>query len=230
MAIHADPGPGYPEPVAQPTADREEEPPARPVNAARLHRFRKVARPVGLPVKAAFLSFSRIRLRWIYIKEGIDGIQAELRRMRANHARVLRAFGARIAPDSSIVGPVCLANSDVDFSNLEVATKAHLGSEVFLDLAAPIRIEEGATLSMRSVIITHLDVGRGPLKQKRPRQLGAVTIREGAFIGAGATILHGVTIGREAVIAAGVVISKDVADGEVIHRPGQPNESPSTGP
>ncbi|EIV1853687.1 acyltransferase [Vibrio vulnificus] len=42
-----------------------------------------------------------------------------------------------------------------------------------------------------------------------------VVIGDGAFIGAGSTILKGVTIGKYSVIGAGSVVSKSVPDGQV---------------
>lgn len=43
-----------------------------------------------------------------------------------------------------------------------------------------------------------------------------VLIREGAWIGAGATILPGVTIGRYAIVGAASVVTHDVGDYEVV--------------
>lgn len=40
-------------------------------------------------------------------------------------------------------------------------------------------------------------------------------VKQGAVIGANATILPGVTIGERAVIGAGAVVTRDVGDGEV---------------
>ena len=42
-----------------------------------------------------------------------------------------------------------------------------------------------------------------------------VTIKKGAFIGAGTYILKGVTIGERAIVGAGSVVTKDIADDEV---------------
>ncbi len=41
-------------------------------------------------------------------------------------------------------------------------------------------------------------------------------VKEGASIGANATILPGVTIGRNAMIGAGAIVTKDVPDGTVV--------------
>lgn len=43
----------------------------------------------------------------------------------------------------------------------------------------------------------------------------AVTIREGAFIGAHCVILKGVTIGKNAVVGAGSVVTKSIPDNEI---------------
>jgi acetyltransferase-like isoleucine patch superfamily enzyme len=43
-----------------------------------------------------------------------------------------------------------------------------------------------------------------------------VVIKNGAWIGAGATILPGVTIGENSVVAAGAVVNKDVPDNTVV--------------
>ncbi|HET7736983.1 MAG TPA: acyltransferase [Tepidiformaceae bacterium] len=179
-----------------------------------------LARP-GRPLKSALGALQRLRLRWIYLKEDIDGIEAELRLMRLGHADVLRQFGASVDRDCTVVGPISLVNARRSLSNLTIAARSHVGSEVFIDLADRVTIAEGATVSMRAVILTHIDVGRGPLIERRPRETGPVVIEPGAFVGAGAIILHGVTIGRESVIPAGVVVTKDVPPFSVLTRAGR---------
>jgi maltose O-acetyltransferase len=41
----------------------------------------------------------------------------------------------------------------------------------------------------------------------------AVTIRDGAAIGAGAIIMAGVTVGHDSVVGAGAIVTKDVQSG-----------------
>ncbi len=43
-----------------------------------------------------------------------------------------------------------------------------------------------------------------------------IVIRDGAWIGAGASILPGVTVGRNSVVAAGAVVHQDVPDNTVV--------------
>lgn len=178
-------------------------------------RLRDAVRPFGRPVNRALRQVTRLRLEWIRLREDIDGIEAELRRLRSGHAEVLRQFGASVDDDVTIVGPICLVNARENLANLTIGARTHVGSEVFIDLAERVTIEDGATISMRACLITHLDVGRGPLIERRPRETGPVTIGAGAFIGTGAIILHGVTIGAEAVVGAGAVVTRDVPAGAV---------------
>ena len=43
-----------------------------------------------------------------------------------------------------------------------------------------------------------------------------ITIKKGAWIGAGATILPGVTVGEYAIVGAGAIVTKDVPDYAVV--------------
>ena len=182
-----------------------------------LRRVKQTARPVALPIKRFIRRLDHVRLRWVFFTGGIEGIQAELRRYHKDHARILRDYGADVAHDAIVIGPLSLINSVTgDFSNLSIESGVHVGSEVFIDLADRVTIERGATLSMRSCIITHFDVGHGPLKAEHPRETGPVTVRAGAYLGVGSIVLHGVTVGREALVGAGALVLTDVLDRSVV--------------
>jgi acetyltransferase-like isoleucine patch superfamily enzyme len=43
-----------------------------------------------------------------------------------------------------------------------------------------------------------------------------VVLEDGAFLGAGATVLPGVTVGENAVVGAGVTVTEDVPSGDVV--------------
>lgn len=130
---------------------------------------------------------------------------------------ILRENGATIGHRARLHSPLLIHNADNSFSNLQVGVNCHIGKDVFLDLSEPIQIGNNVTISMRVSIITHIDVGDSPLKQSdlRPKK-GRVIIRDGAYIGAGATILHGVTVGECAVVGAGTVVTRDVPSGSIV--------------
>lgn len=83
----------------------------------------------------------------------------------------------------------------------------------FLDMGG-ITIEDGALLGPRVNLVTEnhpLDPDQRSALITKP-----ITIKQKAWIGAGATILPGVTIGRNAVVAAGAVVTKDVPDNTIV--------------
>ena len=75
-----------------------------------------------------------------------------------------------------------------------------IGYDVILDTSRPhlITIEDGASLSMRVMVIAHF------------RETQGVKIEQDAFVGPGVIILPNVTIGRGAVVTAGSVVSQSV--------------------
>lgn len=83
----------------------------------------------------------------------------------------------------------------------------------FLDMGG-ITIEDEVLIGPRVNLVTE----NHPLNPNDRRALTVkpITIKQGAWIGAGATILPGVTIGENAVVAAGSVVSKDVPNNMIV--------------
>ncbi len=82
----------------------------------------------------------------------------------------------------------------------------------FLDLGG-ITIEDDVMLAPK---VNLLSEGH-PISPAERKSLspGHIHIKQGAWIGAGATILAGVTVGKNSVVAAGCVVSKDVPDNTI---------------
>lgn len=55
-----------------------------------------------------------------------------------------------------------------------------------------------------------------PRSKQYPIAFAVTTVKAGASIGGGATILPGITIGRHAMVGAGAVVTKSVPDGAVV--------------
>lgn len=125
--------------------------------------------------------------------------------------RILRQYGARVGDHCMIHSPLILHNADRGFANLTVGERCHIGKDVFIDLAEQVLLEDRVTVSMRTTLLTHYDVGQSPLKEQGQLPYSApVTVRSGAYIGAGAIVLAGVEIGACAMVAAGAVVTRDV--------------------
>ncbi len=126
---------------------------------------------------------------------------------------LLRLVGARVGQDTVIL--------DVDYANLyhygfrrfRIGDRCFLGDGVLLDVRGGITLEDDVTLSNRTNIISHINVGftDHPLQKIYPTKESPVVIKRGAYVGTGAIILPGVTIGRESMVGAGAVVTKNVA-------------------
>lgn len=153
----------------------------------------------------------------IYRKMGIFGITSFLEQCwdPSLTRELLRRFGADIHEETWPVGPhLTVHEAPHDYSNLSIGRQAHVGKEVFFDLSDRIVLEDAAAIGMRTVILTHLNVGEGyadnPKQRIFPTKRKPVIVRRGAAVGACCVILPGVEIGEDAVVNAGVVVEQDV--------------------
>jgi acetyltransferase-like isoleucine patch superfamily enzyme len=174
--------------------------------------------PYLRPVRARTAAAGRARRRARYMRDGIYGICVELRNA-IDCVPILREYGATIGEGTTILGPLHLVSVDRDFANLRVGNNVFIGQDVLMDLVEPVTIGDDCTIVIRTTIVTHFDVGPGPLSATRPRRQGPVVIGNGVFIGAGATVLHGVTIGDRTLIGAHSLVSRDVAADAVVAVP-----------
>ncbi len=126
---------------------------------------------------------------------------------------VLREYGAHVGKGTVVYGPFHVMNADGDFSNLHIGDNVYVGTDVLIDLADTVWVGDYVSVSARSSLVTHFDVGPGPLKAKRPHSQAPVRIEDGAYLGVSVTVLQGVTIGAEATIGAYSLLRKDVAPG-----------------
>ena len=143
------------------------------------------------------------------MRDGIEGICMDLRQA-IDCAPILREYGAKVGSAPSIHGPLHIMNASDNFSRLTIGDHVYIGPDVLIDLADTVTIGNHVSIVARSNLITHLDVGEGPLKERRPRKQGSVVIEDGAYLGATVTVLHGVTIGREATVGAHCLVRHDV--------------------
>jgi maltose O-acetyltransferase len=123
---------------------------------------------------------------------------------------LLRLAGFRIGRGSVFWGrPTITGPRDLGW-RLTIGRYTWINDGCFLDLGAPITIGDRVALGMQVLIMTNSHELGGPEQRSGAVTARPVTIGDGAWIGARATILPGVTIGRGAVVAAGAVVAQDV--------------------
>ena len=140
-----------------------------------------------------------------------------------------------IAPDVKL-GRDVLIHNFVNLYGCEIGDGTKIGT--FVEIQKNARIGRNCKISSHSFIceaVTIEDevfIGHGVIfiNDKVPRATNtqgelqteadwkpvATTVKRGASIGSGATILCGVTIGERAIVGAGAVVTKDVAAGTTV--------------
>lgn len=131
---------------------------------------------------------------------------------------LMRLAGASIGADTIIYNITFSNLYHYGFSKVTIGKRVFIGNDVLLDLRGGIVLEDDVTLSDRSTIVTHINVGYPdhPLQGVYPTKESVVTVKKGVYIGTGAIILPGSTIGKETVVAAGAVVTKRVDSGTLV--------------
>lgn len=118
----------------------------------------------------------------------------------------------------SLLGRAGLENADqviivggariVAPADLRIGPGSIINEEVFID-RGPVTLGRNVYIGPRAVIITaHHSIG-GPEQRAGDGAPAPVTVGDGTWIGANATILPNVTIGSGCIIAAGAVVTKN---------------------
>ncbi len=140
-----------------------------------------------------------------------------------------------IAPDVKLGRDVVIHNF-VNLYGCEIGDGTKIGT--FVEIQKNARVGRNCKVSSHTficegvVIEDEVFIGHGVtfINDKLPRATNAqgelqteadskpipTTVKRGASIGSGATILCGVTIGERAVVGAGAVVTKDVAAGTTV--------------
>ncbi|WP_292473105.1 DapH/DapD/GlmU-related protein [Methanosphaera sp.] len=102
--------------------------------------------------------------------------------------------------------------SGTSFENVKIGDNVFINSNCLMMARGGITIEDNVMLAANVQLLSnnHDEYNRQVLICKE------ITIKEGAWIGAGASIMPGVTIGKHAIVGAGAIVTKDVPDYAVV--------------
>jgi len=154
-----------------------------------------------------------LQFRTLYLWSRLMGPPRVLVYEEGINVRLLRAFGAKVGENTTLVAPITLCNIWEGYRNLTIEDNVAFNGGTFLDLTDRITIGRGASLGPHVIVMTHNAFNKNAFLESRlPRLVGTkpVSIGAGAGIKAAAVILHGVTIGEEALVAGGSIVNRDV--------------------
>ncbi|GEN81307.1 acyltransferase [Actinotalea fermentans] len=95
--------------------------------------------------------------------------------------------------------------------DVRIGRGTYVGHHCLFDTWAPVTIGARCAIAMQVSFVTSSHELGGPDKRAGAMTARPVTVEDGVWIGARATVLPGVTIGTGAVVAAGAVVTEDCA-------------------
>jgi acetyltransferase-like isoleucine patch superfamily enzyme len=151
-----------------------------------------------------------------------DDIGLRIGRCARIRSHTVIYMGNRIGDRFQTGHGVLIRDSNTIGSDVSIGT--HSIVEHHVDIADRVRIHSNAFIPEFSVIEAGAWIGpsvtftnaRYPLGRDAKSSLRGPVIRQGAKIGANATLLPGVVVGRDALVGAGSVVVNDVPDGAVV--------------
>ncbi|MEM6329832.1 MAG: WcaF family extracellular polysaccharide biosynthesis acetyltransferase [Planctomycetota bacterium] len=147
------------------------------------------------------------RLAWYYA--GLLLLESGLLPFRSVPPLLLRAFGAKIGEGVVIKPGVRVKHPWL----LEVGDHCWIGQDAWIDNIAPVKIGSHVCVSQGVYFCTGSHDHTTPRFELAERP---ITVGNGAWVAARATLLAGVTVGSNALVAAGSVVTKDVPRATIV--------------
>lgn len=177
-------------------------------------RFKLLKIPIGLWGYLRQLYLRRVYIPLVLSGQDVNKINVRLTQADWRETRIiLGAMRAQINPTAYVETHLQIHNARPDYRNLAIGAQCYIGKDCFIDLSAPVTLEECVTVAMRVTLLTHFNGGQSAAAQIYPATARAVRICHGAYLAAGALVLPGVTVGENAIVAAGAVVKDDVPPG-----------------
>jgi maltose O-acetyltransferase len=124
--------------------------------------------------------------------------------------KLLLLSGAEVS--RSHISPRCFLGSN----KITIGEDVFVNYDCFFDTQDSIVIGKRVRIGMRCLFITGShEYGAAEMRAGEP-VMARIVVEDGAWIGAGVTILPGVRVGSGAVVAAGSVVTRDVDANSVV--------------
>lgn len=127
-------------------------------------------------------------------------------------AALLSGMGAKIGRNCVIRGGLQV----LEKFDLVIGNTVFINNNCTIDCSAQVTICGGVCIGYNVILGTGDHAIGGPEKRCGEGTPRPITIKEGAWIGAGSTIFSGVTIGAGAVVMGGSVVGADVAPNTMV--------------
>jgi maltose O-acetyltransferase len=131
-------------------------------------------------------------------------------------AAALRLAGVEIGPGTVIGGRFTIAGPGRPERNVTIGASGWINAGCYFDASDRIEIGDDVAIGQQVLVLTQSH-HMGPARRRAADLFTApVSIGDGCWIGARATILPGVTIGAGSVVAAGALVRSDVPGDTVV--------------
>lgn len=159
---------------------------------------------------------SELLVRVSTLEERVESLESRAHQGRRSNAQI--NVSAVIDPSVTIVGSVAtpskIGSGVKIYRDSELVGRIVVGDGTFINRSAYLRdrVTLGKNVNLGPFVRMLTDGHQIGAATRRAGQNSTqpITVGDGAWIGAGATILGGVTIGEGAIVAAGAVVTSDV--------------------
>lgn len=131
---------------------------------------------------------------------------------RSARVALLRRAGAELSAGVTMGGGTFISCP----SRLVMGPESYMGRRCYLDLEAQLVIGRNVAVGHGVTFITTKHEMGPPELRCGAFSSEAITVGDGAWVGANVTVLPGVSIGSGAVIAAGAIVAADVAPNTLV--------------
>jgi acetyltransferase-like isoleucine patch superfamily enzyme len=127
-------------------------------------------------------------------------------------AALLSGMGAKIGKNCFLRGGLTI----LETFDLTLGDRVFINNNCTIDCSAPVTICDGVCIGYNVTLSTGNHVLGGPTKRCGIGIAKPITVKEGAWIGAGSIIFSGVTLGEGSVVMGGSVVGADVAPNTMV--------------